>query len=137
MQERAIYADVVAEVIAELTSRLAALTGAGVDPGQVVLDPGLGFAKNSAHNWALLAALDRLHAIGRPLVIGASRKRFLGALLAGPDGQPASVECRDGATAATTALAAAAGVWCVRVHEVRTSADAVRVAAAVASAGRS
>lgn len=134
MERRAVYDDVVVDVVAELTARLDSLTAAGVDPEQVVLDPGLGFAKNSPHNWALLADLPALQAIGRPLVLGASRKRFLGALLAGPDGEPAPVERRDAATAAISALAAAAGIWCVRVHEVRSSADAVRVVAAIDAA---
>jgi dihydropteroate synthase len=136
MDARAVYDDVVAEVAAELGERLAALREAGVADGQVVLDPGLGFAKNARHNWLLLAGLDTLAALGRPLLIGASRKRFLGTLLAGPDGEPAPVQCRDAASAAVSALAAAAGVWCVRVHDVRPSADAVRVAAAVAGAAR-
>jgi dihydropteroate synthase len=136
MEKRAVYDDVVADVVAELTARLDALVAAGVDPEQVVLDPGLGFAKNTPHNWALLADLPALQAIGRPLVLGASRKRFLGALLAGPDGEAAPVEQRDAATAAVSALAAAAGIWCVRVHEVRSSVDAVRVVAAVDAARR-
>jgi dihydropteroate synthase len=125
------YLDVVAEVVTELRQALTALVDAGVDPARVVLDPGLGFSKNAAHNWALLAALDTLVAIGPPVLIGASRKRFLGSLLAGPDGAPAPVESRDAATAAISTLAALAGVWCVRVHAVRPSVDAVRVAEAV------
>jgi dihydropteroate synthase len=128
MESRAVYDDVVIDVSAELAARLEQLAEAGVDPRQVVLDPGLGFAKNAAHNWALLADLDALHALGRPLMLGASRKRFLGSLLAAPDGEPAPVENRDAATAAISTLAALAGVWCVRVHEVRPSVDAVRVA---------
>ena len=135
MERRAVYGDVVAEVVAELTARLAGLVQAGVDPEQVILDPGLGFAKNSPHNWSLLAALPALQALGRPLLLGASRKRFLGSLLAGADGEPAPVERRDAATAAISALAAIAGVWGVRVHQVRPSADAVRVVAAIAAAG--
>ncbi|MDO8121705.1 dihydropteroate synthase [Isoptericola sp. b490] len=123
------YDDVVADVCDELSARLDAAVAAGVDPGQVVLDPGLGFAKTGSDNWPLLARLDRLTALGRPVLVGASRKRFLGHLLAGPDG-PAPPEARDRATAAVSALAAAAGAWCVRVHEVAGSADAVRVAAA-------
>jgi dihydropteroate synthase len=130
MEQRTHYDDVVTDVADELGRRLAALTGAGMDPRQVLLDPGLGFAKRAGHNWDLLANLDRLHGLGRPLVVGASRKRFLGALLAAGDGTPAALTARDDATAATSALAAASGVWCVRVHEVRASADAVRVAAA-------
>lgn len=97
---------------------------------QVVLDPGLGFAKPGATNWPLLARLPELVADGFPVLVGASRKRFLGHLLAGPDGTPAPPLRRDHATAAISALAAAAGAWCVRVHEVAASADAVRVAAA-------
>jgi dihydropteroate synthase len=110
---------------------LDALVAAGVDPGRVVLDPGLGFAKTAAHNWALLAHLDALVALGRPVLVAASRKRFLGALLAGDGADPVPVERRDDATAAVSALAAAAGAWAVRVHEARASADAVRVAAAM------
>jgi dihydropteroate synthase len=125
------YQDVVAEVTAELSQRLQALTEAGVDPARVVLDPGLGFSKNAAHNWALLADLGALVGLGAPVLVGASRKRFLGSLLAGADGSPAPVEDRDAASAAISMLAALAGVWCVRVHAVRASADAVRVAAEV------
>ena len=129
------YRDVVAEVGLELRQSLETLVAAGVDPGRVVLDPGLGFSKNAAHNWALLAGLDSLVAIGAPVLIGASRKRFLGSLLAGPDQVPAPVQDRDAATAAISTLAAVAGVWCVRVHAVRPSADAVRVVGAIRSAG--
>jgi dihydropteroate synthase len=126
--DHAEYQDVVAEVVAELRQGLADLVRTGVDPARVVLDPGIGFSKNPAHNWALLADLDALVGTGSPVLIGASRKRFLGSLLAGPDGVPAAVESRDAATAAVSTLAALAGVWCVRVHAVRASVDAVRVA---------
>jgi dihydropteroate synthase len=129
MQSRATYADVVAEVGAELAARLADLVAAGVDPEQVVLDPGLGFAKTAAHNWALLGRLGELATLGRPLLVGASRKSFLGALLG-----DRPVDDRDDATQATTVLAAAAGAWCVRVHVVRPAADAVRVVAATRGA---
>ena len=132
MQQQAHYDDVVAEVCAELRARVDAVTSAGVDVEKVILDPGLGFAKNAEHNWRLLARLDALLALGRPLLVGASRKSFLGTLLADPE--PRSVVERDDATAAVTALAAIAGAWAVRVHDVRASADAVRVAAAVARA---
>src|SRR5512144_3073663 len=118
MDHQAVYRDVVDEVCAELLVRVDALVGAGVDPRQIVLDPGLGFSKTAEHNWRLLAALDRLAGLGRPLLVGASRKRFLGSLLAGPDGRPAPPDRRDDATAATTALAASAGAWAVRVHAV-------------------
>jgi dihydropteroate synthase len=135
MDSLAQYDDVVTDVAAELSARLDALVAGGVDPRQVLLDPGLGFAKRGPHNWSLLAHLDRLIGLGRPLVVGASRKRFLGAVLAGADGTPVPPDARDEATTATSALAAMAGVWCVRVHEVRGSVDAVRVAAAWLAAG--
>ena len=128
MQERARYDDVVADVAAELSQRLEAVVAAGVAAEQVILDPGIGFAKDADHNWALLARLGSLTSLGRPLLVGASRKSFLGSLLA--DGsEPRPVIDRDDASAALTALVAVAGAWCVRVHEVRASADAVRVVA--------
>jgi dihydropteroate synthase len=130
MQRRAIYGDVVQEVVDELGTRRAAALAAGVDPSRLVLDPGLGFAKQPEHNWALLGALPRLAALG-PLLVGASRKAFLGALLPAADGTPRPPAERDDATAAVTVLAAQAGAWAVRVHAVRASADAVRVVAAV------
>ncbi len=131
MQDLAVYDDVVTDVVAELRTGLERLVGAGVDADQVVLDPGLGFAKNGAHNWQLLAHLDALHALGRPLLVGASRKGFLGTLLADQEGEPRPLDARDDATAAVTAVAAWSGAWAVRVHEVRASLDAVRVVAAV------
>jgi dihydropteroate synthase len=134
MQARASYGDVVVDVRRELATRLDAVAAAGVDPEQVILDPGLGFAKLAEHNWRLLACLDSLRELGRPLLVGASRKAFLGRLLASPDGRARPVAERDAATAAVSALAAAAGVWCVRVHEVGASLDAVRVAAALRAA---
>ncbi|MEK9811404.1 MAG: dihydropteroate synthase, partial [Candidatus Nanopelagicales bacterium] len=129
MEELARYDDVVEEVIGELRSRLHQIEAAGVDPRRVILDPGLGFAKRSEHNWPLLASLDRLQALGCPLLIGASRKRFLGDVLADSEG-PRPLDGRDAAGDAVTALAAASGAWGVRVHEVRASRDAVLVARA-------
>jgi dihydropteroate synthase len=140
MNDLAVYDDVVAEVRAELGARLAAFEAAGVRPDQLVADPGLGFAKRAEHDWALLAALPELVGAWGRVLVGASRKRFLGSLLAGPAGEdggapaPRPADQRDDATAAVTALAAAAGVWGVRVHAVRASADAVRVAARWAEA---
>jgi dihydropteroate synthase len=125
MQEHADYRNVVAEVCDELTERLDAVIAAGVAPEQTILDPGLGFAKRAEHNWTLLAHLDRLSALGRPLLVGASRKSFLGTLLGA--GEPRPVMDRDDATAALTAVVAMTGAWGVRVHAVRASADAVRV----------
>jgi dihydropteroate synthase len=134
MAELAVYRDVVADVRAELVARADAALLAGVDPGRIVLDPGLGFAKNAAHNWALLRRLDALVALGFPVLVGASRKRFLGNLLGGPDGTPRPPAGRDTATAAISALAACAGAWGVRVHDVESSLDAVAVAAELSRA---
>jgi dihydropteroate synthase len=133
MTQHATYDDVVTEVSDELRRRVDAVGAAGVAAEQVVIDPGLGFAKNAAHNWALLAGLDRLAALGRPVLVGASRKSFLGALLADPE--PREVVDRDDATAAVTVVAALAGAWAVRVHDARANADAVRVVAALRAAG--
>jgi dihydropteroate synthase len=130
MSKYAAYDDVVVDVCRELVKRLEGVVAQGVSLDHIVLDPGLGFAKDARHNWAVLHGLDQVVGLGRPVLVGASRKRFLGSLLAGPDGVPAPPECRDGATHATSALAAAAGVWCVRVHDVPGTMDAVRVAAA-------
>lgn len=134
MDDLATYDDVVADVRRELSERLDALVGTGVDPARVVLDPGLGFAKTGAHNWALLHALPEFVALGRPILVGASRKRFLGDLLE-VAGTPRPVDDRDAATDAVSALAALHGVWAVRVHDVRGSRDAVAVAAAWRDAG--
>lgn len=131
MQDRARYDDVVADVRAELRGRLDAAAAAGVDLQRVLVDPGFGFAKSAEHNWALLRSLPELAELGCPLLIGASRKSFLGALLASPDGTARPPAERDAATAAVTVLAAQAGVWAVRVHDVAPNADAVRVVAAL------
>jgi dihydropteroate synthase len=133
MYAHAAYADVVTEVRDELAKRVDAVVHAGVDPGHIVLDPGLGFGKRPEHNWPLLARLAELGTLTGgtfPVLIGASRKGFLGKLLAHEDGTPGTLAQRDQATVAITALAAAAGAWCVRVHEVPPNADAVLVAAA-------
>lgn len=140
MVTEAVYDDVVAEVVAELKGLRDTFTAAGVDPEQVIIDPGLGFAKNPEHNWALLQAIPELKALGHKVLIGTSRKRFLGSLLA-EGGKPAAPIERDVATAATSALAASAGAWCVRVHDVEGTLDALKVArawadpASVATAG--
>jgi dihydropteroate synthase len=134
MQTRADYTDVVADVTAELAARRDAAVRAGVASDRLVLDPGLGFAKHADHSWALLGALDELARLG-PLLVGASRKGFLGRLLAAADGSPRPADERDDATAAVTVLAARAGAWAVRVHAVRASADAVRVVAAARRRG--
>jgi dihydropteroate synthase len=133
MQDRAVYDDVVREVSDELRQRVDALTAAGVDESAIVVDPGIGFAKLPGHNWALLARLGEVSRLGGgrpfPVLVGASRKTFLGRLLRDAGGEPRAVGDREGATVAVSALAAVAGAWCVRVHAVAANADAVRVAA--------
>lgn len=131
---RGVYEDVVAEVLDELHARVDAVLAGGISPDRIVVDPGLGFSKDSEHDLTLLAHLDRLHALGHPVLVAASRKRFLGRVLAGPEGAPPPARERDAATAAVSALAAHAGAWAVRVHEVRATADAVRVARAIEGA---
>jgi dihydropteroate synthase len=133
MDQHTRYDDVVPDVVAELRRQLDLAVGAGIDPDRVALDPGIGFAKTGAQNWELLGGLDRLHALGRPVLVATSRKRFLGQLLAEGDELRPPAE-RDDATTATVALAADRGAWCVRVHAVRAAADAVRVAARWAAA---
>lgn len=129
------YADVVGEVREELLAAVGAAVDAGVDENNLVIDPGLGFAKTARHNWALLHALPELVGTGIPVLVGASRKRFLGALLAGPDGSPRPPDGRETATAVVSALAAQHGAWGVRVHDVRASVDAVKVVGAWTTAG--
>jgi dihydropteroate synthase len=136
MYAAARYGDVVTEVCAELTARVEDVVAAGVAPEQLVLDPGLGFAKRAEHNWALLAGLDRLVDLGLPVLLGASRKTFLGRLLADADGTVRPADGRDAATLATTVLAAQAGAWGVRVHDAAASVDAVRTVEAVRAARR-
>ncbi|TNM36693.1 dihydropteroate synthase [Nocardioides albidus] len=136
MQEFAEYDDrggVVAAVRDELGERVAAIRAAGVRDEQIVLDPGLGFAKHAHHNWELLRHLDVLAGLGYPLLVGGSRKTFLGRLLEDPSGQPRPVAEREAAGVALTTLLAAgfggAPVWCLRVHDVRAHRDALAVAA--------
>ncbi len=140
MQDHAVYDDVADDVLAELSQRAAEIVVAGVDPGDLILDPGLGFAKTSDQNWTLLDRLEEFVALGFPLLLGASRKAFLGKLLADPGtGDPRPARRRDAASAALSTLAAAAGVWCVRAHDVEPSLDAVKVVARLegrARAGR-
>ncbi|MFT2710237.1 dihydropteroate synthase [Clavibacter sp. Sh2126] len=141
MATRATYADVVGEVRDELRARVDALVTAGVDPARIVLDPGLGFAKEAAHDWQLLGSLHRLADLGHRVLVGASRKRFLGRLLPAD----AAVEDRDVPTAVVSALSARAGAWAVRVHDVASTRAALAVedawargrADAAASAGAS
>ena len=139
MQQFAQYDDgVVAAVRAELAERVAAIRAAGVRDDRIVLDPGLGFAKLPEHNWELVRHLDELADLGFPLLVGGSRKTFLGRLLEDAAGQPRPVGEREAAGVALSALLAAglggAPVWCLRVHDVRAHRDALAVAAQWGSA---
>jgi dihydropteroate synthase len=129
MNALAQYGDVVAEVRAELCQRIDEALAAGVPHDAILIDPGLGFAKHAPHDWALLRRLDVFLELGYPVLVGASRKRFVGRLLAGADGTPRPPDGREDATAAISTMAAAQGVWGVRVHDVMRSLDAVRVVA--------
>ena len=126
MEQLTDYDDVVRDVIDEVMVRVHAAESAGIDPRRIVIDPGLGFAKKMHHNWEILRAIDRFMDVGYPVLIGAARKRFLGAVL-NTDGEPRAVEQRDAATDAVSVLSAAHGAWCVRVHTPRGSRDAVQV----------
>jgi dihydropteroate synthase len=117
-----------------LGERVSDLCARGVARDQLILDPGLGFAKLAGHNWSLLAHLDALQSLGQPVLVGTSRKTFLGRLGVPDGGESRPPAQRDAATAATTVIAALAGVWGVRVHDVASSLDALRVVAAVEAA---
>ena len=135
MGQLAVYDDVVKDVRQELCDRVDAAVAAGVSPDRLAIDPGIGFAKTAAHNWALLANLDELVSLGFPVLVGASRKSFLGRLLAARGQPPRPVDDREDATVAITAYAALAGAWGVRVHDVRRNVDAALTMAAIRSAG--
>jgi dihydropteroate synthase len=134
MQDRASYGDVVADVCRALSERAADLCARGVGSDQLILDPGFGFAKLPEHNWSLLAHLGAMRSLGFPVLVGTSRKTFLGAVGVPEGGEPRPPAQRDGPTAATTVIAGLAGVWGVRVHDVASSIDALRVVAAVEAA---
>ncbi|WP_109471195.1 dihydropteroate synthase [Ornithinimicrobium cavernae] len=144
MDREARYDDVVTDVISELEHRVAGLVAAGVEREAIILDPGFGFSKDADHNWQLLAGLAQVIDLGYPVLVGTSRKRFLGRLDpdAGLDVEPTPPASRDSATAATSLLAAQAGAWAVRVHDVPSTRDAlavwhrVRVAAGDAAGAR-
>ena len=128
MQSKAEYRDVVSEVIAELQAQLDAADSAGIPAEKLIIDPGLGFAKTAEHNWQLLQRLGEFAVLGRPMLIGVSRKTFLGRLLAAADGSSRPAKERDDATIALTTVLALREVWGVRVHSVRANRDAVAVA---------
>jgi dihydropteroate synthase len=134
MQSRAVYDDVVGEVCAELAQRAKALVGAGIAEDRLVLDPGFGFAKLAQHNWAILAHLEQVLALGHPVLVGTSRKAFLGRLGVPSGRDPRPPLDRDPATAATSAHAAQQGAWGVRVHHIPSTLDAMRVVQAIREA---
>lgn len=136
MDLHASYEAVADEVRGELARRVDAALAVGIDPGNIVLDPGLGFAKTADQSWSLLAGMSAVHALGFPLVVGASRKRFLAEVVDYGGLDPAHPVDRDDASSAVTAIAAAAGAWGVRVHRPGPSAAAVRVAARLAAVDR-
>jgi len=126
MNDQANYVDVVQEVKGELAAQLAKAIGAGISQQRIVLDPGLGFAKTPEQNWPILKHIQDFADLGCPLLVGASRKRFLGDLLATGD-KPRAVTDREAATTAVTTLLAGQGVWAVRVHDVVAARDAISV----------
>lgn len=129
------YDDTVREVADELRARVDAAIAAGVQRDALIIDPGLGFSKNAEHNWQILARLDVFADIGLPLLVAASRKRFLASLVSPDDPGAATQEQRDAATAAITVMAAQAGAWAVRVHEPNSSRIAAEAVTAVRRAG--
>lgn len=135
MYAHAQYDDIVAEVVGELGSRVRAAAEAGIPPARVIVDPGIGFGKKGAQNWAVLEGLPRIVGLGHRVLVGASRKRFLTDLLEA-GGAEADADRRDLATAVTSVLAARAGVWGVRVHDVAATVDALNVADAWESGSR-
>jgi len=133
MNELAVYDDPVRQVCEEVRKQVDVALAVGIDESSLILDPGLGFAKESEHNWTLLQHLDTLMGLGYPLLLGPSRKRFLGELLADSEGSPRNTDGRDVATSVLSALFAERGVWGVRVHDVQGTVDAVKVTLAMRS----
>ena len=136
MEKWAQYDDVVMDVVNELTARVRDALKAGISRENIIVDPGLGFAKEAEHNWALLRGLPRLVGMGFPVMVGASRKRFLGALLADDYGNPRDPAGRDEASAVISALAAERGARYLRVHDVARTRDALRVRQAWITGGQ-
>ncbi|MBW8172107.1 dihydropteroate synthase [Ornithinimicrobium sp. Arc0846-15] len=133
MNDLAHYDNIVDEVVAALQSRVEDLAAAGIAREQIILDPGFGFAKDAEHNWTLLTGLPQITALGHRVLVGTSRKRFLGQLPSrpgatlDPDALPSATNERDIATAATSLLAAQAGAWAVRVHDVPATQNTLAV----------
>ena len=137
MDTLATYDDVAAEVAAELKLRVDAALATGIKQSQIVIDPGLGFAKDMQQNWKLVARLDKLEELGYPILVGASRKRFIAGVIEPDEPTEVSNERRDLATAVLTALLLQRKIWGVRVHNVLATTDAIRVVAALREAEQS
>lgn len=134
MDEQAIYDDPARQVREEISARVEAALDAGIDRGSLIIDPGIGFAKNAEHNWSVLRSLDALADLGLPVLVGASRKRFLGELLVDASGNPRDADGRDVATATLSGVLAQGGsVWGLRVHDVQATVDALKVVRAMGS----
>lgn len=133
MQSRAVYDDVVRDVRSELLDRVSRLVASGIPASRIVIDPGFGFAKTAEHNWALLKHLDRFTQLGHRVIVGTSRKAFLGRVGREPGHERLPLQ-RDVGTAVTNAYAALSGIWCVRVHDVPSTIDALDVASAIGAA---
>jgi dihydropteroate synthase len=125
------YADVAVEVANELQERVNAATEAGIERSKIVIDPGLGFAKDMKQNWQLVARLDELEKLGLPILVGASRKRFIAGALDQEEPNSVSHERRDVATAVLTALLMQRKLWGVRVHNVLATTDAISIVGAL------
>jgi len=134
MDRRTTYDDVVGQVRDEVAARLARAVDAGIAVDDIIVDPGIGFAKTREQDWELLRHVDRLSALGRPVLIGVSRKRLLGQVVTGT-GAEHSPKDRDFATAAVTGWMAERGIWAVRTHEVRAQRDAIAVVRALRGEG--
>jgi dihydropteroate synthase len=137
MDTLATYDDVAAEVAAELKLRVDAALAVGVKPTQIVVDPGLGFAKDMQQNWKLVARLEKLEELGYPILVGASRKRFIAGVIEPDEPAEVSNERRDLATAVLTALLLQRKIWGVRVHNVLATSDAIKIVAALRDAEQS
>ena len=137
MDTLATYDDVAAEVAAELKLRVDVALATGIKPTQIVIDPGLGFAKDMQQNWKLVARLDKLEELGYPILVGASRKRFIAGVIEPDEPAEVSNERRDLATAVLTALLLQRKIWGVRVHNVLATSDAIKIVAALRDAEQS
>jgi len=130
MDRLAVYESINDDVLGETLACARAAIAAGIDEASVIIDPGIGFAKTVEQNWLVLRDLDRWVSTGHRVLVGASRKKFLGALLADPSGEPRDMRGRDTASAVISALCTRMGIWGVRVHDVRSTRDAITVAEA-------